>query len=200
MTDQEFPATAGGYRRSIKFIRANGIAPSIRVECTGSYGAVIARQLARARFEVVEVNQPYRDQRRRRGKTDQLDASSAAEAVMSGRASAAPKGRNGLVEALRSLRTVRESALRDRTATINQIKAMLISSPDNARSPSRSLTTPRLVAALAATRISGGQSPQKNAPATRCACWPGATRNSMSRLGISQLKSTASLRPMHLAS
>ncbi|MDQ0147302.1 IS110 family transposase [Pseudarthrobacter niigatensis] len=152
LTDQEFPATAGGYRKIIEFIRANGNALSIGVECTGSYGAEITRQLVGAKFEVIEVNQPSRDQRRRRGKTDQLDAYSAAEAVMSGRASSAPKGRNGLVEALRSLRTVRESALRDRTATINQIKAMLISSPENVRSPYRSLTTPRLVAALAATR------------------------------------------------
>lgn len=135
LTDQEFPATAGGYRKIIRFIRANGNALGIGVECTGSYGAEITRQLVGAEFEVVEVNQPSRDQRRRQGKTDQLDAYSAAEAVMSGRASSAPKGRNGLVEALRSLRTVRGSALRDRTATINQIKAMLISSPENVRSP-----------------------------------------------------------------
>lgn len=47
------------------------------VECTGSYGAGLARYLATQRVPVVEVNQPDRSARRRRGKTDAVDAESA---------------------------------------------------------------------------------------------------------------------------
>lgn len=71
---------------------------------------------------------------------------------MSGRAIAAPKGSDGLVESLRVLRTTRSVAVRDRTATINQIRAMLVSGPEPLRNKYRGLTTSKLIAALAATR------------------------------------------------
>lgn len=73
---------------------------------------------------------------------------------MTGRAHSAPKGADGLVEALRALRTTRSSALRERTATINQIKAMLIAGPERLRSRYRGLSNIRLTAALAASRPS----------------------------------------------
>ncbi len=47
------------------------------VECTGSYGAGLARYLAHQRVSAVKVNQPDRTARRRRGKTDAVDAKSA---------------------------------------------------------------------------------------------------------------------------
>ena len=149
--DKGFPTTASGYQRIMEFLHGSGHVLAVGVECTGSYGAEITRVLAAGRFAVVEVNRPNRQQRRL-PKTDSLDAYSAAEAVMSGRATAAPKGRDGLVEALRTLRSARESAVRDRTATINQIKAMLTSAPESLRSGYRGLTTPRLVAVLALSR------------------------------------------------
>ncbi|MFF2468178.1 transposase [Streptomyces mirabilis] len=65
------------------------------VECTGSYGAGLARYLATQRVPVVEVNQPDRSARRRRGKTDAVDAESAARAALSGTARALPKTATG---------------------------------------------------------------------------------------------------------
>ncbi|WP_406046631.1 transposase [Kribbella sp. NBC_00889] len=56
------------------------------VECTGSYGAGLTRYLLSEGVEVVEVNQPDKATRRRRGKTDTIDAQAAAQAVISGRA------------------------------------------------------------------------------------------------------------------
>ncbi|BBC29458.1 uncharacterized protein SGFS_007520 [Streptomyces graminofaciens] len=53
---------------------------------------------------MVEVNQPDRSTRRRRGKTDAVDAEAAALAVLSGIARALPKSGDGQVEALRMLR------------------------------------------------------------------------------------------------
>jgi len=53
------------------------------VEGTGSYGAGLARFLLAAGVEVVEVDRPNRQARRRAGKSDPLDAVEAARAVSS---------------------------------------------------------------------------------------------------------------------
>lgn len=150
--DTKVAATAAGYRAAVAFLTRWGAPLVVGVECTGSYGAGITRAVRAGGLEVVEVNRPNRFERRRRGKTDTHDAYCAAEAVLSGRASAAPKGGDGLVEALRVLRTSRTSALTARTATINQIKAMLITAPDSLRARYQGLSTVKLVAALAASR------------------------------------------------
>ena len=51
-----------------------------------------------------EVDRPDRSDRRRRGKSDAVDAEMAARAVISGRRLSTPKNKNGRVEALRVLR------------------------------------------------------------------------------------------------
>jgi transposase len=152
--DIRVAATAAGYREAVRFIGRWPQVAKVGVECTGSYGAQITRELRAQGWAVIEVNRPNRFDRRARGKTDVLDAYSAAEAVLSGRADAAPKGADGLVEALRVLRTTRTSALRDRTATMNQITAMLIAGPEPLRARYRGLSSKRLIAALATSRPS----------------------------------------------
>ena len=152
LVDVMVPATASGYRKALALVGEYSQVDKVGIECTGSYGAGITRKFLDAGYTVVEVNQPNRFDRRRRGKTDQFDAYAAAEAVLSGRATALPKGNDGLVESLRVLRTTRSAAVRDRTAAINQIRAMLVSAPESLRQKYRGLTTSRLVAALAATR------------------------------------------------
>ncbi len=151
--DMRVDATAGGYRQVLRFLAGwpGGVA-LVGVECTGSYGAGVTRALRAAGYEVREVNRPNRFDRRARGKTDVFDAYSAAEAVLSGRATAVPKGGDGLVEALRALRTTRSSAVRERTATINQIKAMLVAGPENLRARYRGLSNAKLTTALASSR------------------------------------------------
>ena len=91
----EFPATAAGYHQLLDWVRKFGTVLRAGVECTGSYGAGLARYLATQRVPVVEVNQPDRSTRRRRGKTDAVDAESAARAVLSGIARALPKSGDG---------------------------------------------------------------------------------------------------------
>jgi transposase len=73
------------------------------IEGTGSYGAGLARHVTAAGVRVVEVGRSDRQDRRRQGKSDPLDADSAARAAQSGRARGAPKGRDGAVEAIRAL-------------------------------------------------------------------------------------------------
>lgn len=152
LADVQIPTTATGYQAALAFLGSWPGLVSVGIECTGSYGAAVTRAVREAGITVFEVNRPNRFDRRLHGKRDPFDAYSAAEAVLGGRASAAPKGGDGLVESLRVLRTSRSSALQARTATINQIKGMLITAPEDLRTRYKGLSTPKLIATLAASR------------------------------------------------
>ncbi|OLT26672.1 IS110 family transposase [Actinomadura sp. CNU-125] len=123
---QEFPATAAGYRQLLSWARSFGVLHRAGVECTGSYGAALTRFLTRENIQVLEVNQPDRATRRKRGKTDAVDAEAAARSVLSGRADVTPKTGEGPAADLRILRLAKESAVKARTQAKNQLKAVLI--------------------------------------------------------------------------
>src|SRR5215813_13533810 len=87
----EFPATAAGHRRLLGWLSGFGSVARVGVEGTGSYGAGLARFLRAAGVQVVEVDRPNRQARRRSGKSDPLDEVEAARAALSGRACGASK-------------------------------------------------------------------------------------------------------------
>ena len=122
------------------------------IEGTGSYGAGLARHVATAGARVVEAGRSDRQDRRRQGKSDPLDAVSAARAAQSGRARGAPKGRDGSVEAVRALMGARRSAAGERTQTINQARALIVTGPDDLRARFARHTVAALVAELASLR------------------------------------------------
>ncbi|HLB43839.1 MAG TPA: transposase, partial [Candidatus Limnocylindrales bacterium] len=105
------PSTPAGYQALLDWAAAFGTIDRVGVEGTGSYGAGLARWLRDQGLVVLEVDRPDRRARRRRGKSDPLDAELAARAVQSGRASGMPKAGDGRVEAIRALRIARGSAL-----------------------------------------------------------------------------------------
>jgi transposase len=76
---QEFPATATGYAQLLGWLGGFGAVALVGVEGTGSYGAGPARHLAAAGIRVVEVDRADRQDRHRQGKSDPLDAVSAAQ-------------------------------------------------------------------------------------------------------------------------
>lgn len=80
-----------------------------------------------------EINRPDRANRRRKGKSDPVDAEAAARAVLSGQATAVPKHREGAVESLRSLTIARNSAVKATTSASNQIKALLVGADQQLR-------------------------------------------------------------------
>ena len=131
-----------------------GSGPSalVGIEGTGSYGAGLARHVTAAGIRVVEVDRSDRQDRRRQGKSDPLDAVSAARAAQSGRARGAPKGRDGAVEAIRALMVARRSAAGERTRTINQARALILTGPDDLRARFARHTAAALVAGLASLR------------------------------------------------
>jgi transposase len=69
-----FSATRAGYEQLLTWARTFGPLQRAGVECTGSYGAALARHLRTEGVQVIEVNQPDKATRRRRGKTDAIDA------------------------------------------------------------------------------------------------------------------------------
>ena len=79
---ESFPTTTAGYRDLHGWLVGFGDLERIGVEGTGAYGAGLARFLQRAGIEVIEVDRPNRQERRRNGKSDQLDAIEAARAAL----------------------------------------------------------------------------------------------------------------------
>lgn len=140
-----FPTTAAGYRALLKWARRLGVLRRAGVECTGSYGAALARHLGSAGIEVFEVNQPDKADRRRRGKTDALDTEAAARAVLSGRATALAKAGDGPVEMLRLFKLAKASAVKSRSQAINQLKAVLVSADPQLRDELSGLSTIKLI-------------------------------------------------------
>ncbi|WP_308345116.1 IS110 family transposase [Streptomyces sp. ISL-94] len=126
LAHQEFPTTAVGYRQLLAWARSFGTLHRAGVECTGSYGAALTRFLIRENIQVVEVNQPDRAMRRKRGKTDAVDAEAAARSLLSGRADAIPKSGDGPAADMRVLRLAKEPAIKARTQAKNQLKAVLL--------------------------------------------------------------------------
>jgi transposase len=82
---------------------------------------------------VLEVNRPDRAVRRLKGKSDRLDAYQAAQSVSTAGPHRSLKPKDGSVECLRILRAWRTSALKARTAAINQVKGLLVSAPEKLR-------------------------------------------------------------------
>jgi transposase len=129
----EFPTTADGHDKLLCWLAGFGEIARVGVEGTGSYGAGLARHLRASGIEVVEVDRPNRQARRRRGKTDAVDAIEAARAAQGGRALGAPKTRDGNVEAIRALVVTRRSARDTKIKTMNQIRHLGFTAPDQLR-------------------------------------------------------------------
>jgi transposase len=66
--------------------------------------------------------------------------------MLAGEALGIPQQRNGTVEAIRILRMARRSAIKARTQTTNQLRAVLDTAPDELREPLRGLSPQALVA------------------------------------------------------
>ncbi len=144
------PTTPAGYQGLLAWARGLGEVEAFGIEGTGSYGAALARFLRAHRQVVLEGNRPDRQARRRRGKSDPLDAEAAARAVQAGEATVVPKAADGVVEMLRCLRVARSTAVKARTQASNAIKALVVTAPPELREQLRGLQTATLVPTAAA--------------------------------------------------
>lgn len=148
----EIPTTPSGYGRLLSRSRELDADVVFGIEGTGAYGAGLARFLTAAGCDVAEINRPDRRGRRSHGKSDPLDAEAAALSVLAGAVAGVAKADHDRVGMIKTRRVARRSALKMRTQVVNQMKALVITSPDELRSRLRRLTNPDLVAVSAAAR------------------------------------------------
>ena len=149
------PTTPSGFAELVAWASAFGVLDRVGIEGTGSYGAGLARWLRVHGLTVVEVERPHRHDRqarRRRGKSDPIDAEAAARAVQAGTVVGHPKAGDGQVEMIRSLRLARRSAMKARTQAANQLHALVVTAPDELRARLRTMPLTALVALAAAFR------------------------------------------------
>ena len=91
-----FATTRQGYRQMLTWMRSFGELQRIGIESTGSYGAGLLRFMQQAKVQVLEVTTPDRQDRRRRGKNDDLDAQNAAHAALAGQQSSVRPTTSGI--------------------------------------------------------------------------------------------------------
>src|SRR4051795_1233946 len=112
------PTTPAGFAALLAWASDFGVIERIGIEGTGSYGAGLTRWLRARGLAVIEVERPHRldrQARRRRGKSDTLDAEAAARAVQAGTAIGQPKTGDGRVEMIRTLRLAPRTAMKGAT-------------------------------------------------------------------------------------
>ena len=73
----------------------------------------------------MEVNRPHTLTAARCGKTDALDAETAARKVLAGECTAVAKDTTDVMDAILHLLIVRASAVKSRTAALNQLSELL---------------------------------------------------------------------------
>ena len=106
--DAEFPATIAGYQALHAWLEEFGTTKARGIESSSSYGAGLTRWLSGRQIRVLEVNQPHKHTRSRKGKSDSVDAEAAARKVLAGETVVVPKDTAGSVESIRQLRVARE--------------------------------------------------------------------------------------------
>lgn len=133
LATRSFAASAAGYRALLAWLRDFGEVDRVGVESTGSYAAALTRYLLAEGVVVLEVNQLHLHTRRRRGKTDAIDAELAARHALGLQSSVTPKQTNGIVEAIRQLRVARQSAVKARQAALLQLGGLVVTAPAGLR-------------------------------------------------------------------
>ena len=111
---QCFATTRQGYRQMLQWMRSFG-------------------ELLRVGVEVLEVTAPDKQDRRRRGKDDDLDAQNAAPAAFAGKRTVTSKARDGMIESLRVLKACRKTAVAARRVALQMVHNTAVCAPDELR-------------------------------------------------------------------
>jgi transposase len=130
---RSFAASAVGYHELLAWLLGFEEIDRVGVESTRSYAAGLTRHLVSHGVRVLEINQPHAHTRRRRGKTDAIDAELAARHALSLATAVIPKQTTGIVEAIRQLRVARESAVKSRSVAMLQLGDLILTAPSELR-------------------------------------------------------------------
>ena len=123
------PASSKGYQALEAWATSLGAVRAIGIEGTGSYGAGLSRFLNERGHAVLEVNRTNRQLRHQKGKSDAVDAESAARAVLAGQATGQPKSGASTVEMIRHFKVARDTAVKGRSQAMQTLKAIIVNAP-----------------------------------------------------------------------
>ena len=98
------------------------------------------------------VNRGDRRTRRTAGTSDTIDAEVAARSVLAGQSTATPKTADGVVEMMRQLKIVRDTAVKPRTAAMITLKPLVVHAPPQLREALQARTDHRRLTRCAARR------------------------------------------------
>jgi transposase len=145
VAQRQVSASGGGYAQALRFAeRYAGGGRVWAIEGAGHYGAGLARFLSGRGEAVVEAGRAPRQQRRLRGKDDDLDAIAAARTTLAAGKVALPRaGEQG--EALRLLLVARRSAVDVRRQALVQLRSVIVTAPEPLRQQLRGLPVRRLL-------------------------------------------------------
>src|SRR5918995_1424617 len=167
---ESFPTTPAGYHALAGWLESFGPIERVGVEGTGTYGAGLARHLAATGIALVEVDRPNRQERRRKGKSDELDAIEAAPAAT--RSATRPRRRS-----FPSLAACRPSTPRSLSWTATSTRSCAPPPPTSSTSTASAPTPPRSCSSPPATTPSASD-PRRHG--RTCAVWhrsrPGRAR------------------------
>jgi transposase len=127
------PTTRQGYRDLEAWASKLGTIKAFGIEGTGSYGAGLSRDLLAMGHTVLDVMRPNRQLRYLHGKSDSLDAESAARSALNGQATALAKTQAGASEMIRHLKIARDSAVKSRSQAMITLKTLIINAPAELR-------------------------------------------------------------------
>jgi transposase len=130
---ESFLTNEEGYESLVGWLARHGLVIRVGVEGTGSYEVGLARFLTTTGIEVLEVDRPNHQVRRKKGKSDPTDAVATARAALSREASVIPKARNGPVEQMRVLLVARRSARQQRIQSLTQLRHLVLTAPEPIR-------------------------------------------------------------------
>jgi Transposase len=142
---QQTVSASRGYAQALRFAERYAAGARVwAVEGTGHYGVGLARYLNERGEAVLEVGRSSRNERRLRGKDDELDAVRAARALFASEPLALPRSGQRR-EALRLLLVARGSAVDVRREALVQLRSVIVTAPDRLRDELRGLPVQRLL-------------------------------------------------------
>jgi transposase len=145
VAQRQVPASGGGYAQALRFADRHAAGTRVwAIEGAGHYGAGLARFLSGRGEAVVEAGRAPRQQRRLRGKNDDLDAIAAAQATLASTDLALPRA-GEQSEALRLLLVARRSAVDVRRQALVQLRSVIVTAPEPLRRQLRGLPAQRLL-------------------------------------------------------
>jgi len=145
IADTSVPVDRAGYQRLLEWANEQGKVLAFGIKGTGSYGVGLASFVRRHGYKVIEVVRPDRRERRLNGKSDLLDAHSAARTVLAGTATATPKSADGTVEMIRQLKVAKDTAVKGRTVAMIALKSLIVNADPELREELQGLPKMALV-------------------------------------------------------